>query len=110
MQNESLSVVKRQSWPGVGARGNVTDQLCCSVALLWFQGLGRDFAEEPVFRFEPATQASESSWIVLPGPADHRVTTRWASATRCRQTTSLSRRLRARIASRGVLPSASLRS
>ena len=32
------------------------------------QGPGGDFAEAPVFRFEPATQASESSWIVLPGP------------------------------------------
>ena len=32
-------------------------------------GPGSDFAEAPVFRFEPATQASQSSWSVLPRPA-----------------------------------------
>jgi hypothetical protein len=52
---------------------------------------------------------SSRSWSVLPGPAVQWVT-RWASAMRCRNTTSLSRRFSARNASRGVLPSVSLRS
>jgi hypothetical protein len=46
------------------------------------EGPGGDFAEAPVFRFEPVTQASESSWSVLPGPAVQRATRRWASAMR----------------------------
>jgi len=72
-------------------------------------GPGGDFAEEPVFRCEPVTQATEPFLECLPGPAVQLVA-RCASAMRWRQTMSLSRRLSARIASRGVLPSASLRS
>jgi hypothetical protein len=35
---------------GVGARGSVTGQLGCPTVVRLVQGLGRDFAEEPVFR------------------------------------------------------------
>jgi hypothetical protein len=43
-------------------------------------------------------------WSVLPGPADQRDESRRASATRCRQTTSLSRRVSERIAPAGCGP------
>ena len=74
-------------------------------------GPGGDFAEEPVFRCEPVTLATET-FLECPARA------RWSVA---RETLGVghemaphdvaeSRRLSARIASRRVLPSASLRS
>ena len=46
---------------GVRARGvTVTGQPCRPLVVGWVQGPGSDFAEEPVFRCEPVTQATES--------------------------------------------------
>jgi hypothetical protein len=44
----------------VGARRSVTGQGVWPVVVRWFQGLGSDCAEEPVFRCEPVTLATES--------------------------------------------------
>ena len=43
----------------VVARAGVTGQIVRPVVVVSVQGLGGDFAEEPVFRCEPATQATE---------------------------------------------------
>ena len=45
----------------VGARAIVTGQRLWPVVIQSGEGPGSDYAEAPVFRFEPATQASESS-------------------------------------------------
>ena len=79
------------------------------VVVVSVEGPGSDFAEEPLFRCEAATLATEP---FLECPARARCSARdpVGVGDECRQTTSLSRRFKARIASRLVLPSASLRS
>ena len=60
MPNENLSVVKTQ-FRRVSRRAWIaTGQLVWPVVVGWFQGSGSDCAEEPVFRCEPVTQATET--------------------------------------------------
>jgi hypothetical protein len=108
MQNDFLFVVKRPV-RGWGARASVTGPVVWPMVVVSVQGPGSDFAEEPLFRCEAATLATEP-FLECPARPAVQLVTRFASVMRCRHTTSLSRRLNARIASRGVFPSASLRS
>ena len=60
-RSENLSAVKWRFRRVSGRAGRgVTGQLVCPVVVGWVQGLGSDFAEEPVFRCEPVTQATET--------------------------------------------------
>jgi hypothetical protein len=55
-------MLSRTWWrPRTGRRspGGVTDHVLWPVVVVSVQGLGGDFAEEPVFRCEPATLATE---------------------------------------------------
>ena len=80
-QNENLSVVKRQfRW--VSGRAECHRSGCLAGGRRVGLGPGSDFAEEPVFRCEPVTQATET---FLECPARARwssAAARWASATR----------------------------
>src|SRR4051812_7107506 len=57
------SWLSRGSFGGAGARTCKTAQRGWPVVLQSVQGLGGDFAEEPVFRCEPVTQAM----VTFPG-------------------------------------------
>ena len=104
------SLLSRGSLVGVGAGAIVTGQLVWPVVVGWFRVRVVTAPKSRCSGVSRSRRRQRRSWSVLPEPACHRLATRRASATRCRQTTSLSRRLSERIASRGVLPSASLRS
>jgi hypothetical protein len=71
-------------------------------------GPGSDLSEESASGFEPAALESGAAPECPPGP--DRAARARASVIICRNTTSDRRRLRARMASIGVLPAATLRS
>jgi hypothetical protein len=89
---EAAGVTGRRRWlPGVGSL---------------VAGPGSDLSEEPALGSEPAAPETVAAPVCPSGP----VCAARASAIICRNTTSDRRRLRARIASIGVFPAATLRS